>query len=247
MAEQRRTRDWKEPDDDRYPGRHDPRRRALESEARRHEPIDAPRGQRSWRDEIVDRPGSFLPNYDPDDEERLGGRAYGYGAGGRGTETFGMDERERSQPRRDERSFWDRGVDEVSSWLGDERAQERRQMGQFRGRGPKNYTRADHRIHEDVCDRLTEAGAIDASDIDVQVSQGEVTLAGTVPARAQRRAAEDCAEAVSGVTHVQNNIRVAQAGQRVATTTDAERSAQAERPDNIGGAEFGPGPGSARS
>ena len=60
------------------------------SDARRHEPIEAPRGQRSWRDEIVDRPGSFLPNYDPDDEERLGGRAYGYGAGGRGTETFGM-------------------------------------------------------------------------------------------------------------------------------------------------------------
>ena len=35
---------------------------------------------------------------------------------------------------------------------------------------------------------ISEAGAIDASDIDVQVSQGEVTLAGTVPARAQRRA-----------------------------------------------------------
>lgn len=245
MAEQRRTRDWREPDDDRFPGRGEPRRRGFAD--RRSGDIDESRGQSTWREEIVERPGSFLPNYDPDYEERFGGRAYGYGAGGRGTEDFGMDERDRRQPRRSERSLWDRGVDEVTSWMGDARAQERRQLDQFRGRGPKNYTRADHRIHEDVCDRLTEAGAIDASDIDVQVAEGEVTLTGTVPAREQRRAAEDCAEAVSGVTHVQNNIRVAQPGQQPTTMADTERSSQAQRADNIGGAEFGPGPGSARS
>ena len=246
MTEQRRTRDWREPDDDRFPGRDDPKRRDPRSAGRREDDIDNPRGQRSWREEVVERPGSFMPNYDPDYEERFGGRAYGYGAGGRGTESFGRDERDRRQPHHDERSLWDRGVDEVSSWLGDDRAQARRQLDQFRGRGPKNYARADHRIHEDVCDRLTEAGAIDASDISVEVAQGEVTLAGTVPTRDQRRAAEDCSECVTGVRHVQNNLRVAEQGQRPMASSNPERSAQAERPDNIGGAEFGPGPGSTR-
>jgi hypothetical protein len=35
-----------------------------------------------------------------------------------------------------------------------------------------------------------------------------VTLTGTVTSREQRRRAEDIAESVSGVTHVQNNLRV---------------------------------------
>ena len=37
---------------------------------------------------------------------------------------------------------------------------------------------------------------------------GEVTLSGTVNRRDQRRRAEDIAESVSGVKHVQNNVRV---------------------------------------
>jgi osmotically-inducible protein OsmY len=40
------------------------------------------------------------------------------------------------------------------------------------------------------------------------VSGTEVTLGGTVPSRQQRRRAEICAERVSGVSHVQNNMRV---------------------------------------
>ncbi len=59
-----------------------------------------------------------------------------------------------------------------------------------------------------MCDRLTDDPAVDASEIDVTVSNSEVTLNGTVNSREQRRRAEDCAEQVSGVTHVQNNVRV---------------------------------------
>jgi len=68
--------------------------------------------------------------------------------------------------------------------------------------------RSDDRIREDVNDRLTDAPTIDASEIEVAVSGGEITLTGFVFSRDQRRRAEDVAETVSGVTHVQNNLRV---------------------------------------
>lgn len=112
-----------------------------------------------------------------------------------------------------ERGFWDRAVDEVSSWFGDEEAERRRRgdemRDEHRGRGPRGYRRSDERIREDVCDRLTEHPWVDASDVEVSVSGSEVTLAGTVTSRDQRRRAEDITEQVAGVTHVQNNLRVA--------------------------------------
>lgn len=77
-----------------------------------------------------------------------------------------------------------------------------------RGRGPKNYTRADQRIVEDVCERLTEDDYIDAGDIEVQVSEGVVTLTGSVGTRSMKHRAEDVAEACGGVRDVENRIRV---------------------------------------
>lgn len=118
-----------------------------------------------------------------------------YGGGERGYEQGG-------------RGFWDRASDEVSSWFGDEDAERRRRMDQFRGRGPKNYMRSDERIKEDVNDRLSDDGNLDASDIEVDVANGEVTLSGRISNRWDKRRAEDLAEAVSGVKHVQNNLRV---------------------------------------
>lgn len=81
--------------------------------------------------------------------------------------------------------------------------------GSFRGRGPKSYQRSDARILEDVNDRLTDDPHLDASEIEVRVENREVTLAGSVPSRFEKRHAEDIAESVSGVTHVQNNLRIA--------------------------------------
>ena len=77
-----------------------------------------------------------------------------------------------------------------------------------RGRGPRGYSRSDDRIREDINDRLTDDSYVDASEIDVTVSSGEVTLSGTVDHRMAKRRAEDIAEAISGVRHVQNNLRV---------------------------------------
>lgn len=80
--------------------------------------------------------------------------------------------------------------------------------GEHRGRGPKNYTRSDDRIREDVHDRLTDDAWLDASHIDVQVKDGEVTLSGTVEDRRDKRRAEDLVDDCSGVKHVQNNLRI---------------------------------------
>ena len=80
--------------------------------------------------------------------------------------------------------------------------------GQFSGRGPKGYQRSDDRIREDVCDRLADDPHIDASDIEIAVSNGEVTLTGFVRDRHDKRHAEDVTEHVSGVREVNNSLRV---------------------------------------
>lgn len=110
----------------------------------------------------------------------------------------------------EERGWWDRASDAVASWFGDEEAERRRRMDAqrpHRGKGPKGYRRSDERIKEDINDRLSE-GYIDASEIIVEVVSGEVTLTGTVSDRADKRRAEDIAEYVSGVSNVENRIRV---------------------------------------
>jgi hypothetical protein len=80
-----------------------------------------------------------------------------------------------------------------------------------RGRGPRNYRRSDERILEEVSQRLTDDEYIDASDIEVTVQNQEVTLSGAVATRLEKRLAEDVTAVVSGVLHVQNNLRVRQA------------------------------------
>ncbi|HYH84561.1 MAG TPA: BON domain-containing protein [Pyrinomonadaceae bacterium] len=138
-------------------------------------------------------------DYGRDDyDERFGGRDDEYGPRGRG---------------RDERGWWNRAADEVMSWFGDEEAARRRRIearGEAgnRGRGPKNYRRSDERIRDDINDRLTDNDWLDASDVDVAVLVGEVTLSGTVDSRYAKRIAEDIAQSVTGVSDVQNNLRV---------------------------------------
>ena len=124
-----------------------------------------------------------------------------------------------SGDRSEDRGFFERAGDEVSSGLGDDDAQRRRDRDAgHRGRGPKNYVRSDERIREDVNDRLSDDRHLDASDIDVTVKDGEVTLNGTVNERMAKRHAEDLVEHVSGVKHVQNNLRVNTQGANYGTS-----------------------------
>ena len=76
----------------------------------------------------------------------------------------------------------------------------------FRGIGPKNYRRSDDAIREDLCELLTDDPDVDATDMDVRVSDGVVTLDGTVMHRGMKHRAERLAESVSGVRDVQNNL-----------------------------------------
>jgi hypothetical protein len=108
--------------------------------------------------------------------------------------------------------------------------------GPYRGVGPKGYQRSDERISEDICELLTIHGNIDASDIDVNVQNGEVTLEGTVPNRPMKRLAEDVAESVSGVKDVHNRLHINrqnQSGQQSPIMQQDYRQA-AGRTDQVG-------------
>ena len=109
-----------------------------------------------------------------------------------------------------DRPWLERAGDEVLSWMGDDYAQRRRRHDDesHRGKGPKNFKRSDDRIKELINDRLTDDWQVDASDIEVSVLNVEVTLTGYVNERAQKRKAEDLAESVLGVTHVENRIKL---------------------------------------
>lgn len=80
--------------------------------------------------------------------------------------------------------------------------------GPFTGVGPQDYHRSDDRIEEDVCDRLTQHGQLDARDVEVDVNDGDVILKGSVPDRRMKRLAEDIALNVPGVFDVQNQLRI---------------------------------------
>jgi len=150
------------------------------------------------RYERSDEPNRGMLGYEGDLDREYGGRDYtyardaGYRGGGflGGGYSGGTDYRE---PR------------EANFGMGVELPRP-----SYRGVGPKNYERADDRIREDVCERLSQDEYVDASDIEVTVAGGVVTLAGTIDARGSKRRAEDIAESVGGVRDVQNNLRLAQ-------------------------------------
>ena len=108
------------------------------------------------------------------------------------------------------------GEESVPSWMRRERGGYWRQYESNRphmiGRGPKGYQRSDERIREDVCDRMTEDPILDATEIEIVVRQGEVTLSGSVTSREQKRRAEDIAERIGGVRDVTNQLRVTRDG-----------------------------------
>ena len=157
-----------------------------------------------------------------------GGRGYGYGyGGGSRSGSYGDESRfdygGRGEGRRGYGSSaygrdYGRGYGEDRAF-GDPNDQVRRVAdgdngpslfgrGEHRGRGPKNYVRSDERIRDDINDRLSDDDWLDASEIEVAVDKGEVTLTGTVARREDKRRAEDLVEQVSGVKHVQNSLRI---------------------------------------
>lgn len=160
-----------------------------------------------------ERPDEFGQNRgDPRNDWRMHGgeRDEDYGrqfASDRWQESYGARAREQGthgaywSPERSSFSDYGRGG-EMSTYG----------AGQFRGRGPKGYRRSDERIREDVCESLTEDERIDATNVEVQVKDCEVTLTGTVNSREEKRRAEDLIDSLPGVRDINNNLRVVNEG-----------------------------------
>ncbi len=169
-------------------------------------------------------------------ENRNTGRRSSYGYRETPYRQYGQsmhDYRDQETRRDDDRNWWDRTRDEVSSWFGDEDAQHRKSQdlrqdnGIYKGVGPKGYHRSDERIKDDINDRLSDDPYIDASDVEVLVENGEVTLSGTVMNKEIKRRAEDIAESVSAVSNVENRIRISpfsKEGQRMDRNERKEES-----------------------
>jgi osmotically-inducible protein OsmY len=162
---------------------------------------------RDWRDVVGDDRGGGRERYGSG-YDRAGERG---STGGPGAPFPGYEERDagfgRGSRDHDDRGFFERVGDEIRSVFGDDEGG----GPNHRGRGPKGYQRSDQRILDELHDRLTDDPHVDASEIEVRVENREVTLNGTVNSRFEKRHAEDIAESVSGVAHVQNNLRVQQA------------------------------------
>jgi osmotically-inducible protein OsmY len=196
-------------------------------------------GSNDWRSSYGNNDSRDYLNYGSErgandrarDEYRYSDRNKSYQGGGSsyGGGNYGSDYRGRRDDN--DRGWWDKTSDEVSSWFGDEDAERRRdrdriEEGKHRGKGPKGYNRSDDRIKEDINDRLSDDVYVDASEIEVTVTQGEVTLTGSVNQRNEKRRAEDIAEQVSGVKNVENRIRLSQSassGDQWSTSSQANR------------------------
>jgi hypothetical protein len=84
----------------------------------------------------------------------------------------------------------------------------RGEAGRHVGKGPKNYRRSDARLTDDIYRTLTDDDVLDASEIEVTVSNGEATLIGTVETRHDRRRAEWLLDDITGLEQIYNQIRV---------------------------------------
>lgn len=124
----------------------------------------------------------------------------------------GRRDNDNRSTRNEDRDWWDKASDEVSSWFGDDDAERRRRMdkmqGPHSGKGPKGYTRTDERLKDDINERLYHDSHIDASDVDVSIENGEATLTGTVESKMAKRRIEDIVESIPGVRDVENRLKV---------------------------------------
>jgi BON domain-containing protein len=189
------------------------------------------RGQesRNWRDEDYNRPGGQREMWESGEgryeTEGSPGQRQGWDRGwDRVNEGRGWEGDRGRQFGTGQSSYWNERYGGTTGGRGWREGwnEAMRGEGQHTGKGPRNYKRQDNRIEEDINERLTQHSMIDASDIEVTVSNGEVTLRGYVDRREAKRLAEDLAEAVFGVKEVHNQIRVKQTGEGEEATTRQE-------------------------
>jgi predicted transcriptional regulator len=86
-----------------------------------------------------------------------------------------------------------------------------RRADQTRG----NVERSDDLISEDVAAALLKMDDVEASEIDIEVDAGALTLSGTVDSYANKQDVESALRDVNGVRSIDNNLRI-----RKGTTSD---------------------------
>jgi osmotically-inducible protein OsmY len=77
-----------------------------------------------------------------------------------------------------------------------------------RRRGERRQQRSDESLAREIQEILTEDPELEASEIEVQVEGGAVTLMGTADSSDAKLLAEELAESVAGVREVHNRLRV---------------------------------------
>ena len=69
-------------------------------------------------------------------------------------------------------------------------------------------TRNDERIKRDVAAQLSRNSRVDFGAVNIEVTDGEVTLRGTLPSLSVCMAAVEMSERVAGVRSVKNKLKV---------------------------------------
>lgn len=80
--------------------------------------------------------------------------------------------------------------------------------GEHKGLGPKTAKTGEDPVLHAVHDALTHEAWLDATDIELLVTGGKVTLTGTVNTEQQRELAGKTSAAAKGVTEVVNNLTI---------------------------------------
>jgi osmotically-inducible protein OsmY len=97
---------------------------------------------------------------------------------------------------------------DVEVWTGPERRQEPRGMDGSGGGGPRLRRKTDDSLAQEIHEILTGDPELDATEIEVVVEGGAVTLSGEVEHPDAKLLAEELTESVAGVRLVHNRLVV---------------------------------------
>ena len=180
--------------------------------------------QRDFGGRGSERDAEYRGQFGPDRDFDRSSRSYG-GQSDRDSrmESRGHDRGEGNYSVGEDRFGADRSMSSQPSYG--------RQDAMKSGKPPKNYTRSDERLREEVCDALANSGH-DWSDVEVTVSNGEVTLTGTVSDRSEKLQAEHMADRVRGVNEVTNQLKIKRADSSASRTASPDSSSTKDGADN---------------
>jgi osmotically-inducible protein OsmY len=88
-------------------------------------------------------------------------------------------------------------------------SERRKPGGSHTGPRPQFQRRSDDKIYEEIWELLTTNADLDATEVELHVESGEVTLTGTVDSRDAKWLTEDLVNSVTGVREVNNRLKVA--------------------------------------